>query len=747
MNRNLYEDSRSQLLSKSKKADNYVPSNQSKGKNRYERRLHSKVFHSVKDYNNINMNRLFKDNILDVNVSVHGETDDYSVKMSFGGFLDSLHRELKKNNDILNLRVVSRALTSAFNSDNVYIHCSCLHPTTKIRLLDGTSPTVEELLERFSKGEKLYVYSTDAKGDFKPGEVENVWITKYTTEFIRVTLDNGEELLTTPDHLYMLRTGEYIQAQLLEPGVSLMPMYNMYNNGYEAVKLNSTGRYHSTYKIVANEYYLDDITEAKCRALNQREEGYNNMKYDVAIHHRDFNKLNNNPENLQIMTSREHWDYHASLGFDSFSDEVKLKIKEISRQNAIKRNQNPTENMLRSRKAFLEAGRLRNYDEDRKLQQSQIMRDTMKNYYATITEEDKKYLFEVRSKNSKKAWENGCFNTEKFHEAAVKRGEFLHTEEVEKLAHEGILRYWDNLSEEERASRASISRKNIQKSIENRRGTPLSESHKEHIRQSRLNESPEQKEQHNRKISEKKVLNILKKVIDNGLPLTEDNYNLYRTNGYPKVTTIFSSIEEAVSYFELNHKVIKVEKITLDETPVYDISVKDYHNFVVDAGVVLHNCPDFRYRFSYWATKNSITSGQAELRPANITNPGDTKGSGCKHVMLVLSNNSWLLKVSSVIFNYINYMEKHYAKLYADIIYPAIYEKDYEEPVQMDMFADEENPELATDSDTIDTSNKYARTKTQFKKGNEYRFKPNQQVDKQLDFDSLLDDEENTEEQ
>ena len=44
MNRKLYEDSRSQLLSKSKKADNYSPNNQSKGKNRYERRLHSKVF-------------------------------------------------------------------------------------------------------------------------------------------------------------------------------------------------------------------------------------------------------------------------------------------------------------------------------------------------------------------------------------------------------------------------------------------------------------------------------------------------------------------------------------------------------------------------------------------------------------------------------------------------------------------------------------------------------------------------------
>ena len=164
--------------------------------------------------------------------------------------------------------------------------------------------------------------------------------------------------------------------------------------------------------------------------------------------------------------------------------------------------------------------------------------------------------------------------------------------------------------------------------------------------------------------------------------------------------------------------------------------------------VYIHcDCPDFRYRFSYWVTKNSVNSGDAELRPANITNPNDSKGSGCKHIMLVLSNNSWLLKVASVIFNYVNYMEKHYAKLYADIIYPAIYEKDYEEPVQMDMFADDENPELATDTDTIDTSNKYARTKSQFKKGNEYRFKSNPNVDKQLDFDSLLDDEENIEEQ
>lgn len=76
--------------------------------------------------------------------------------------------------------------------------------------------------------------------------------------------------------------------------------------------------------------------------------------------------------------------------------------------------------------------------------------------------------------------------------------------------------------------------------------------------------------------------------------------------------------------------------------------------------------------------------------------------------------------MAAVIFNYTNYMKEHYENLYAKIIYPAIYGKEYTEPVQMDLF---EPDELATDQDTIDTSNVWARTKNQFKQGNEYRFK------------------------
>lgn len=132
--------------------------------------------------------------------------------------------------------------------------------------------------------------------------------------------------------------------------------------------------------------------------------------------------------------------------------------------------------------------------------------------------------------------------------------------------------------------------------------------------------------------------------------------------------------------------------------------------------VYIHcSCPDWQYRYSYYATKNNITSGDPETRPSDITNPEDKLGSACKHVLLVLSNTSWLLKVSSTIVNYVRYMEKHYQKLYADIIYPAIYGHDYEEPVQLDIFDDNT---LETDSETIDKSNEFARTKNQFQKGN-----------------------------
>lgn len=160
--------------------------------------------------------------------------------------------------------------------------------------------------------------------------------------------------------------------------------------------------------------------------------------------------------------------------------------------------------------------------------------------------------------------------------------------------------------------------------------------------------------------------------------------------------------------------------------------------------VYIHcSCPDWNFRFSYWSRVNDISSDKDNEQTNNgkeIRNPNDTKGPGCKHVLLLLSNNSWLVKIASVIFNYINYIKAHQEKLYADIIYPAIYGTEYEEPVQLGI---EDTDELSTGKDDIDISNKYARTKSQFKAGNQSGVQfapPNKEDEKQINFDQLMSD-------
>ena len=171
------------------------------------------------------------------------------------------------------------------------------------------------------------------------------------------------------------------------------------------------------------------------------------------------------------------------------------------------------------------------------------------------------------------------------------------------------------------------------------------------------------------------------------------------------------------------------------------------------------SCPDWQYRFAYWSTKDKYNGGKPELRPIrkNVFHVGGLEsanyyhdqGSGCKHVMLVLSNLKWAMKVSTVINNYIKYMEKNMPKQYADIIFPAVYGVPYKKAVQLGLF-DLENDELANtmdnkkDTEVINKAN--ADRDTKFRKGGvgkvnnqqpAFKKKDKNNVQQQLDLDSL----------
>lgn len=211
----LNEDSRQQLLNRSKSAQPEKQDN----KTRYQKRLKSRISQSVYQYNDIDMNKLFKNNIFSVGVNVRGETDNYVVLISFGELLDEIKYFLSKNNYKLESKVIIQALTKCFNSENVYIHCSCpdwcLEKNTKIKLLSGEILTIEDMLTKFKENKSMWVYSVDNDGNFNPGKVTDIWISGYTNTLIKVTLDNDKEVTTTLNHKYLLADGSYCEASML----------------------------------------------------------------------------------------------------------------------------------------------------------------------------------------------------------------------------------------------------------------------------------------------------------------------------------------------------------------------------------------------------------------------------------------------------------------------------------------------------------------------------------------------------
>ena len=119
----LHEDTRTMLVSKSRNVGNYV--DQSRGKNRFERKRLSKIANAVRQYNQIDMNRFFKDDILEVKVPVQGETDQYTVSVRLAGVVDEIAKNVKNNKNKFEYRTVIQAITKVFNTGNVYVKCTC----------------------------------------------------------------------------------------------------------------------------------------------------------------------------------------------------------------------------------------------------------------------------------------------------------------------------------------------------------------------------------------------------------------------------------------------------------------------------------------------------------------------------------------------------------------------------------------------------------------------------------------------
>lgn len=122
-NTTILEATRTQLISQSRNVGKYKDA--SRGATRMDRKKYSKVANAVKNYNEIDMNLLFKQDILQVNIPVVGETDEYTVTIKLDGVVSEIQKGIKNNNNKLEYRTIIQALTKVFNTSDVYVRCQC----------------------------------------------------------------------------------------------------------------------------------------------------------------------------------------------------------------------------------------------------------------------------------------------------------------------------------------------------------------------------------------------------------------------------------------------------------------------------------------------------------------------------------------------------------------------------------------------------------------------------------------------
>jgi hypothetical protein len=250
-------------------------------------------------------------------------------------------------------RIPSRTGGGATVIDSTY-NPLCLDLETKIPLLDGRTLTLNNLIEEFNQGKENWTYSCNPNtGEIVPGVINWAGITRKNTEVIKLTFDNGKTLICTPDHKIPVFGKGFVEAKDIKPTDSLISFEKRYekisnnSNEYEQVWDHLTKTWKWTHRIVG-EFF---------RKINKHQEftflEENIGKEKTVLHHKDYNRFNNDPRNLQYMNKSDHILFHASLKKDfwknlsviekeKISNKISKKIKEnwenmseIERQSAL----------------------------------------------------------------------------------------------------------------------------------------------------------------------------------------------------------------------------------------------------------------------------------------------------------------------------------------------------------------------------------------------------------------------------
>jgi hypothetical protein len=81
-------------------------------------------------------------------------------------------------------------------------YARCFKGDTRVALVDGTAPTLEEMTERAEKGEMFWGYSIGPYGRMMVTLLDAPRFIGRDS-LLEIVLDNGESIFCTPDHLFL----------------------------------------------------------------------------------------------------------------------------------------------------------------------------------------------------------------------------------------------------------------------------------------------------------------------------------------------------------------------------------------------------------------------------------------------------------------------------------------------------------------------------------------------------------------
>ncbi len=429
----------------------------------------------------------------------------------------------------------------------------CFSGDTKVALTDGRNLSFKELVEEYRRGKKNYCCTLDKSGNVKITEIKNPHLTKKDAEVIKIILDNKEEIICTPDHKFRLTDGSYISAENLTPEVSLAPLNRKISEiegritikGYEMVYNQPTRKWIFTH-LLSDRYNLE-------RGVYTEQDGEHR-------HHKDFNKLNNNPDNIIRMDKEGHMEYHRKhIKQFVHTPEIFAKLREIRKT---------PEYRAKVRNSLLK------------------IRDLL-------------------SKRAKKQWENEQYKNymkEKFLEFYYNNEEYRNKNN--KRLNELQKKYWTKQENKER--RAEEVRKYFEEHPEKRlelskiakeqwSDKDLIIWRKEKTKQQWTPEFRKKRKNAYNKTYYEKSIKLMKSLYEQGILDEYDKIRIkIKDKSLLKMETFkerFFNNDEAIfveAVNNYNHKIKEIIKLK-EKIDVYDIEIPETHNFALACGVFVHN--------------------------------------------------------------------------------------------------------------------------------------------------------------